>query len=170
MLNVSEEVINGLTKEEKAPNKNIIRLNQEKEMSKLLTNIDEQIAENNILGAKSSIQNVLKRFGKDDFLEGKVLYLNYIQNVSELYEKESNKINDLSKYLERLSNVDNSTPETVTQSNNAMKSLKKDLALNLTKENKKTDKNVELIKNLTEFDKIATVLAGYLEPKKGLKR
>ena len=41
---------------------------------------------------------------------------------------------------------------------------------NKTKENKKTDKNVELIKNLTEFDKIATVLAGYLEPKKGLKR
>ena len=34
-------------------------------MAKQLTIIDEQIADNNISGAKLSIQNLLKRFGKD---------------------------------------------------------------------------------------------------------
>ena len=51
--------------------------------------------------------------------------------------------------------------------------MKKDLTLALNKENKKVDKNEELIKNLGEFDKITTLLSGYMEPKvekKVLKR
>ena len=59
-----------------------MRLNQQKEMSKLLNGIDEQLTGNNIFGAKASIQNMLKRFGKDEFLENKVLYLSNIQSVA----------------------------------------------------------------------------------------
>ena len=51
--------------------------------------------------------------------------------------------------------------------------MKKDLTLALSKENKKTDKNEELILNLSSFDKASTMLVGYLEPKfekKSLKK
>ena len=34
-------------------------------MTKQLALIDEQLADNNFFGAKGSIQNILKRFGKD---------------------------------------------------------------------------------------------------------
>jgi len=37
-------------------------------MTKQLNVIDEQIADNNISGAKKSIEGLLKRFGKDEFL------------------------------------------------------------------------------------------------------
>ena len=51
-------------------------------MSKQLTIIDEQIAANNFAAVKNTIQGLLKRFGKDEFLEGKVSYLTYIQTVT----------------------------------------------------------------------------------------
>jgi hypothetical protein len=89
LLNASEEAINGYikAKEERTPAKTVIRVNQEKEMTKQLEVIDAQINENNVTGVKTAIQNLLKRFGKDEFLIGKVQYLTYIQTISELYEK-----------------------------------------------------------------------------------
>jgi hypothetical protein len=51
-------------------------------MSKQLAIIDEQIAANNFATVKSTIQGLLKRFGKDEFLEAKVPYLTYIQTLT----------------------------------------------------------------------------------------
>lgn len=51
-------------------------------MTKQLAIIDEQIASNNFAIVKNTIQGLLKRFGKDEFLEAKLLYLTYIQTVT----------------------------------------------------------------------------------------
>ena len=51
-------------------------------MSKQLAIIDEQITANNYVIVKNSIQGLLKRFGKDEFLEAKVPYLTYMQTVT----------------------------------------------------------------------------------------
>ena len=75
--------------------------------------------------------------------------MTYIQTVTDLYDKEVNKINELSKYLERLSSVDNSTPEAINQSVTTLKGLKKDLSLGLNKENKKVDKKITSLIFLT---------------------
>lgn len=56
-------------------------------MSKLLTSIDEHLTNSNYLEAKSHIANLVKRFGKDDFIQDRIESLSKIQNVIELYEK-----------------------------------------------------------------------------------
>jgi hypothetical protein len=51
------------------------------------------------------IQELLKRFGKDEFLEEKMGYLNYIQWLTEEYEKEKTILNEVSGYIKRLSTI-----------------------------------------------------------------
>lgn len=51
-------------------------------MAKQLSIIDEQIALSNHPAVKTSIQALLKRFAKDEFLEQKIGYLTYIQTAT----------------------------------------------------------------------------------------
>jgi len=54
-------------------------------MTRQLAGIDEQIGESNFMAVKIGIQTLLKRFGKDEFLQEKVGYLGYIQVLTEEY-------------------------------------------------------------------------------------
>jgi hypothetical protein len=50
-----------------------------------LKTIDEQIELNNFALVKSTIQILLKKFGKDELLQEKLGYLNYILALNEEY-------------------------------------------------------------------------------------
>ncbi len=53
--------------------------------------------------------------------------------MTDFYEKDSSLVKDLSIYLEKLSNVDSSTPENISQSSMALKNFRKELSVALNK-------------------------------------
>lgn len=73
---------------------------------------------------KSTIQILLKKFGKDELLQEKLGYLNFILALNEEYEREANLFKDLNLYVEKLSTID-IAPENINQSSLALKNLKK---------------------------------------------
>lgn len=101
-----------------------------------LTTIDEQIQLNNFAAVKSTIQILLKKYGKDELLQEKLAYFNYILVLNEEYEREAALFRDLTAYVQRLANID-IAPENINQSNLSLKNLKKETTVSLNKENKK---------------------------------
>lgn len=63
--------------------KNVVRVNQEKEIARQLKTIDEQMEINNFASVKSVIQILLKKYGKDELLLDKLGYLNYVLALNE---------------------------------------------------------------------------------------
>jgi hypothetical protein len=163
VLAVAEDIIGGFLKEKEVKGiENKVRANQINEMTKQLAAIDEQIGASNFVGVKVGIQGLLKRWGKDEFLQERIGYLAYIQALTEEYERESAMLREASGYLERLSSVDT---EVVNASVLTLKNLKKDLVVALNKENKKQEPNARLVAVVSQADKLNGLLLGFIEPK-----
>ena len=119
---------------------------------------------NNFASVKSVIQILLKKFGKDELLQDKLGYLNYVLALNEELERESSILKDLSNYVEKLSLVD-VAPENINPSALGLKNLKKETTIALNKENKKQEPNERVIALVTQVDKIGANLASYIDSK-----
>ena len=119
---------------------------------------------NNFASVKSVIQILLKKFGKDELLQDKLGYLNYVLALNEELERESSILKDLSNYVEKLGLVD-VAPENINPSALSLKNLKKETTIALNKENKKQEPNERVIALVTQIDKIGVNLASYIDSK-----
>ena len=119
---------------------------------------------NNFASVKSVIQILLKKFGKDELLQDKLGYLNYVLALNEELEREASILKDLSNYVEKLSLVD-VAPENINPSALSLKNLKKETTIALNKENKKQEPNERVIALVTQVDKIGANLASYIDSK-----
>ena len=119
---------------------------------------------NNFASVKSVIQILLKKFGKDELLQDKLGYLNYVLALNEELEREASILKDLSNYVEKLGLVD-VAPENINPSALSLKNLKKETTIALNKENKKQEPNERVIALVTQVDKIGANLASYIDSK-----
>ena len=79
-------------------------------------------------------------------------------------------VKDLSNYIDKLSSFDQS--ENTTNGNNItiLKTLKKQLNINLTKQNKKIEPNTKMINLINQIDKIDNLILATIEPTKQIDK
>lgn len=68
-------------------------------MEKQIAMINDQINLNNYVTVKSTIQTILKKYGKDEYLQNKIKDYHFILGLIEDYEKESFLRNSSDKYI-----------------------------------------------------------------------
>lgn len=84
--------------------------------------------------AKLNISSLNKRFGKEETIQDKLIFYNYISNIIEELERQDGFSRDLRLGLEKVSRID---LENVNATLQGLKASKRDLTLLLNKESKK---------------------------------